>query len=438
MDEVTSALTALNLSDSKNAAPVNDDIPAETTSAVETEVNIPADAEALPTVELESTNNAAEEIREMRQSILDELTVIVQKQLDDFFLSIKGKLNESVAKSCAELHFLNCTKKDSEPSNDSVIELDDTIAETNLEVKTLRGQIDELENQCRELQTNLDKQIAQSIEKHEKHINRIEKVENNVETLNEKNDSTEQQGRKETVEFHNIPLLPDNWGKENTDNIIIHFCQKHLKLKITVDDISVSHRQIHPEEQRKQGSNYIPSIYCKFVSRKLAKACIDRSHLIKDLTNHQNQRIFMMENLTFNRRVLWGRVKSELHSFQYKWIKNGKIFVRKLGNSRSVMVLTERHLNSLLIEQRDTVPPAGNVGELRRNRQRRPANYDRREWHRDSHIPPYPFQPRSDFHVSEPPPFPFPGHVLLSDFIPSSFFTRPRSYRESLIRNVTA
>lgn len=407
MDDITSAIEALNLTD-KNAS-------------------MQAESEECK----DNTNTAFNAA--VKQSILDELTNQVQKQLNDFFDSIRGKLNESVAKSCAELHFLSCPDADkgkkqnveendktdkNEKQNDDdklvteVVEIDDTATETNLEITSLKGQIEILDEQCREIQKGLDERVALSIQESEQNNNRFEKIENNLTDLKEKHDSTEQQGRKETVEFHNIPPIPESWGQENTDNVIIHFCEKHLKLRITTKDISVSHRQIHPEQQQKQGDSYIPPIYCKFVSRRLAKACMDRRHLIKDLRNNRNQNIFMMENLTFSRRILWERVKDE-SSFQYKWIKNGKIFVRKFENSRSLLILTEKHLNNARNE------PIGDTDY--RHHYRKPFNRDR---NRTSH-------------VTQPPPFPFRNReVHLSEYFPRNFFSTPCSYKDSLLRNV--
>ena len=129
---------------------------------------------------------------------------------------------------------------------------------------------------------------------------------------------TAQQGKKETLEFHNIPNQYDEKGNEDTTAIITDFCKKYLDMKISESDISISHRQIHPDEKRKLGKHYVPSVYRKFVSRTTARQCIRKINLLKNL-KCKEKRTFVWENL----------LEKELPQFQHKWVNNVNIFVRK-------------------------------------------------------------------------------------------------------------
>ena len=74
--------------------------------------------------------------------------------------------------------------------------------------------------------------------------------------------------------------------------------------------------------------------------------------MIKNLTNKQNHRkIFVRENLTLIRRNLWNRVNNELDSFTHKWVKNGKIFVKRRVNDRATRIVSEKDLSRLLVRQ---------------------------------------------------------------------------------------
>lgn len=224
-------------------------------------------------------------------------------------------------------------------------------------ILTIEESISDLTQKAKQLQVSLDEQVARNMTiETQSNVNaqKIDKVEKTCEKLGTGQDSIEQQGRKETVEFHGIPFQFDEHGREDTDLIVVEFCRKYLDIKIKRSDISISHRQIHPDEKRKQGDQYVPSIYCKFVNRSTARLCIKRRYLIKDLKYRGNS-IFLRENLTLSRRMLWERVQRELPHFQQKWVKNGKIFVRKYRQSFTTTILCEKDLNLLIEKQQRSV-----------------------------------------------------------------------------------
>ena len=200
------------------------------------------------------------------------------------------------------------------------------------------------------------KELKARLEIETENRGRISNVEKTCVQLTEGLDGTNQQGRKEMIEVHNIPYSYDLHGNEDTTTMMVHFCRNRLGLNVTRRDISVSHRQDHPDERRKVGKNYIPPIYCKFVSRNLAHRCLEQKWKIRGLKNNYGLPIFLRENLTQHRRELWNRVQSELLSYPIQWVKNGKIFVKKFSSSRSITVLTDETLNKLLAQQRPNAP----------------------------------------------------------------------------------
>ena len=116
-------------------------------------------------------------------------------------------------------------------------------------------------------------------------------------------------------------------------------------------DISVSHRQIHPNEKKKQGSRYIPPIYCLFVNRSVATMILQRKSMLNNVRNNRGDRYEIKENLTYDRRLLKERVDNELTSYQYSWVRNGTIFVKKSSRSRPIAVQSNEFLNKLINEE---------------------------------------------------------------------------------------
>ena len=132
----------------------------------------------------------------------------------------------------------------------------------------------------------------------------------------------------------------------------------YLDIRVERYDISIAHRQFNPAEKRKYGKQYISSIYVKFVNRFLAHIVLERKNRLKKFRNRYGGKFFIRENLTLNRRMLWDLVESKLHSYRFKWIKNGKIFVKKYAKSWPIKVQSELVLNQLIAKQNEPIVPA--------------------------------------------------------------------------------
>ena len=87
------------------------------------------------------------------------------------------------------------------------------------------------------------------------------------------------------------------------------------------------------------------------MNRFLAHFVLERKNRLKKYRNRFGGKFYVRENLTQERRVLW-------YSYNYKWIRNGKIFVKKYAKSRPIKVLSEFVLNELIATQREPIVPA--------------------------------------------------------------------------------
>ena len=116
-------------------------------------------------------------------------------------------------------------------------------------------------------------------------------------------------------------------------------------------DISIAHRQYNPEEKKKHGKDYIPSIYVKFVNRFLAEEIFDRRYVLKDFRNKLGGRFFIEKNMTMKRKQLWESVGKNLDAYQFKWIKNGDVYVRKNKTSKRIKIVSATMLEKLINKQ---------------------------------------------------------------------------------------
>ena len=104
-------------------------------------------------------------------------------------------------------------------------------------------------------------------------------------------------------------------------------------------DIDIAHRQYNPGEKRKEGKNYIPSIYFKLVNRFLANEIFRRRDILKNFRNRLGGKFSIERNMTKKRKQLWENVETKLGAYTYKWITNGDIFVKRSSNSRRIKIV---------------------------------------------------------------------------------------------------
>lgn len=306
----------------------------------------------------------------LRSNIATSIDQIIQEKLDNYIIDqvIDGKVDTFMKGYMDEKHRelvpanqptgnddeIQADNKD-ESQADNKDEIQAKINENSTNIKLIEEKIEQnatnlesLKKTLTEFQVETDRKVAVKLQNEESNNSDLK---NRVVKLEAKADNTEQYTRRETIEFHRIPSENTYYRREDPTNMIVNFCARHLDIKITRDHISVCHRQIIEADKKRLGKKYIPPIYCRFVNRSLMLLCLERQSWLKNVRNRFGQKIFLKENLTLERRQLWERVKNELHSFRFKWIKDWKIMVRKDEHSKPMRIYSEKVLESLLKDQ---------------------------------------------------------------------------------------
>ena len=123
--------------------------------------------------------------------------------------------------------------------------------------------------------------------------------------------------------------------------------------------------------------------------------------------------------MTLVRRTIWNRVNSELHSYSQEWVKNGKVFVKRHANGRSIRVISEKLLNDLIAKQAAPLmkdsQPSNPVESTRRRRWPRRGLVNMSVTRSDSYVPPNTVPPQrpnrggrmrnltlADYYIPEP------------------------------------
>ena len=349
----------------------------------------------------------------IEKKVLKDLTLEFNKKIETFFKEsfddklealVESKLNDIVNQSMSQSHQPE-TSQEEDNIKERLRVLEDLEtglvakqAEIDLFLRTRSSEITDMKNEftrfsttinadlkqlsssLHALQTNVDEELAIKLDSERvtpPYEDRIRLLEVLYQQLFTSQDNQEQYTRREILEFLNIPIQ----YRENTTNLIIEFCEYYLGVYINKYDISTSHRMIIPEDKKKYGSEYIPPIYCKFVNRSVVHQIMQSKHLLKHARNNLNQKFFIRENLTLHRRLLKEKVDNELHSFQFKWVKNGNIFVRKNKWSKPVKIASEEELRNLLQKQNNPGSVATNQCN---SRLKSTANNVRKVTHTDS------------------------------------------------------
>ena len=323
----------------------------------------------------------------IKQDILKELTIEFNKTIKEFFnKDVQTSLEALVDARFAD--FINQSSQNVsvlDQSFSAKVGLEDRITQLELstgrkmeimnkeiedfkrEIEQKNRQIFDLTNENKKLRNENECLTHGNLNLHERDANiempavvnqRLSILEKKVDNCSVELDGVQQYTRLGTLEFGNIPKGGNLQNPEDCYEVIKEFCDQYLNITVMRYDISIAHRQYNPAEKRKYGKDYIPSIYVKFVNRFLAQFVLERKNWLKKYRNRFGGKFFVRENLTLNRRILWDLVESKLHSYKFKWIKNGKIFVKKYAKSRPIHVQSELVLDQLITNLSRPIVPA--------------------------------------------------------------------------------
>ena len=271
-------------------------------------------------------------IEEMKRELVNEVEEKL-KMLDNSVSTTKAKVDSHLA-SIVE-------------AKDALDEATKTCADTESRLKAELLEINNLKETLSALiQRNLEDSSSSP------NVERLASVERICDQLIVSQDKQEQYTRRETLNFLKILLNIDpRTGKEDTTQMIVDFCRRHLNIHINKYDISVSHRMPIAADKKKLGKNYVAPIDCRFVNRSVAMMVMKRRSMLKNVKNSRNQNYDVEENLTLPRRLLKDRVEKELPSYRFKWVKNGNIFVRKDSSSEPIKLFTDKMLDELIHQE---------------------------------------------------------------------------------------
>ena len=343
-------------------------------------------------------NTNEEAIRTIEKRILNDLTTRYNRTLRDFFnagaftkqlQTLVGQtledmaLNESSAlnttmldpkheeTTAEESKFemrLNAVESTLAQATPDANKVDKVLIDNNLkEVKTLYSvlakQVQELTdyNKAKELAEKETPASHAQIAVVKQDIAAIQKEQ---EAINMRADNQNQYGRLYILEFLHFGYNVHP-SKENCAQKILYFLHDVLGIRLRLEDIDIAHRMSIPQDRIKQGKNYLPPIYVKFVHKSIVQLILRKRYLLDGIKNQYGQNYAIQQNLTLPRRQMWAKVMDKLTSYRFIWIHNGKIFVRKDRSSRAIMISGDHKLQELINKQNEHLTPSVQPPKLR-------------------------------------------------------------------------
>lgn len=206
----------------------------------------------------------------------------------------------------------------------------------------------ELLNDKLEDNTKVLKEQAEKIDRYLKKIEELstenKQLKQVIANLENRVEDLEQYSRINTVEIQGIPQ-----GESEDVADVVKEVGKALGMKIEECMIDACHRM-----RSRPGSNDPPTIIVKFVRRGIKEELLRKRREKKTLSTkhmnlHTDRPIYINESLSPARRRLaaLARVAKREHHYQYLWIRNGKIFLRKENGAKVIQVTSKDDLKSL-------------------------------------------------------------------------------------------
>ncbi|KAI5644184.1 hypothetical protein NE865_03837 [Phthorimaea operculella] len=239
--------------------------------------------------------------------------------------------------------------------------LKDDIAAVNLTCTALNSSISNLDTKQKQCLT----QIAAVGDKIKSHDDRISKLENNnkqhseaftkikelsesVQYLRGQLSMNSQRNRLKNLEVSGVPFIKG----ENLFTIL-----NTLSVKIGVTVIPSDIDEIHRVRRfaTEQGSELVPNIIIHFINRRKKDDFLAACRARRDITtsdlgfNGPSKPVFINEHLTPQNKTLLKNARDLKKSlgYQFVWVKDGKIFLRKSETSKIIHVSNETDLNKI-------------------------------------------------------------------------------------------
>ncbi|XP_059055163.1 uncharacterized protein LOC131849175 [Achroia grisella] len=276
---------------------------------------------------------------------LEELFRLFTKDMQDTIKNWKTDFNKELTKNTKELKLeINNVRKEYQEMKSSIKDLNVKQTEIAQEVKILQNSFQYHSDQYDDFNLKIT-QVTNDIKK-------LEIMEKTVEEVNRQNiklqrdlNANEQRERQSNVEVIGIPETIN----EDLRSYMSKIATK-AGLQISLDDILEVHR-ITPKV-RIQGRPRM--IILKLKSRLLKDNFISKVRKYHPTTKDiglpgDAKSIFVYENLTTYNKGLLKKIKDIAKSKQYQfiWVKNGKIYVRKSDTFPAIHINSEEDFTKL-------------------------------------------------------------------------------------------
>ena len=289
------------------------------------------------------------------------------------------KMIERVVNKASKILEKILEEKMSQYANE-IKEVQNIVNKDSLSVKKLQQQVKSLQEASDEIigsqsyiSSHYDEinqklqQIEQSMKMHQGNTNNISKELQKLSEIQTKEifklDELEQYGRRDNLELHGVPMH----ANENTNFIVKKLAGK-LNVKIEDQAISTSHRLPllktksstegnksygnHANEARNDLSDKPPPIIVRFANRDVRNQLYQKRNQISQIVNFEipgMQNLYITENLTKSRKVLFLEAKKKKVSYNYKylWTNQGQILMRRNQYSRVFKISSPEDLNQI-------------------------------------------------------------------------------------------
>ncbi|CAH3146028.1 unnamed protein product [Pocillopora meandrina] len=162
------------------------------------------------------------------------------------------------------------------------------------------------------------------------------------------------------IKILGVPELKANEDASETSNLCVNLFN-HMGANITINDIDIAHRVPFRDPSRSDPK----PIICKCV-RRLARNNVmaARRHAssvaARDVGLEESQdmsKILILDHLTPRMQELYGNAKSfkTRFGFQFCWVKNGTIFLRRSEDSRSLKVRCPDDLSRIIQDEQEAL-----------------------------------------------------------------------------------
>lgn len=196
--------------------------------------------------------------------------------------------------------------------------------------------------------TNAVKVQSENAEKNMKVIEELlaenKQLKQKVKTLEQRIEDVEQYSRSNSLEIHGIP-------QERNEDVmsVVKEVGKALDMNISDSMVDACHRL-----RRNQNGNNPPGIIVKFVRRLdkeefIRKRRVKRTLSTRHINRPDDRPIYVNESLSPSRRRLLAMAKTVQRENNYKflWVRNGRIFLRKIEDAEVKVVLSQEDLDEL-------------------------------------------------------------------------------------------